>query len=158
MTWRHRLIAFVLAAGPLLGIASTAHAQSGSWIDINLSSQTATAYEGDTPIKTVGVTTGRPGFATPTGTFSIQSRIANETMSSASIGIPIDSPGGYYLQNVFYTQYFDGSGDAIHANWWSPPGAFGSYPTSHGCVGMTTNDAAWFWNFADYGTPVVIHY
>ncbi len=29
---------------------------------------------------------------------------------------------------------------------------------SHGCIGMRTGDAAYFWNFATVGTSVVVHY
>jgi lipoprotein-anchoring transpeptidase ErfK/SrfK len=79
-------------------------------------------------------------------------------MDSSTIGIPRNSPGGYYLPGVLYTQYFDGIGDALHYNYWSPTSAFGGYPTSHGCVGMPLATARFFWNFATYGTPVRIHY
>lgn len=164
MRWLHyRVLALLLVAGFFLGSTGSAHAQTqaafpGHWIDVNLSTQTATAYNGSTPVYTAGVTSGRPGWATPTGTFSVVNRVANETMDSSTIGIPRNAPGGYYLTNILYTQYFDWSGDALHYNYWSPASAFGSYPTSHGCVGMQLGAAQYFWNFASIGTPVVIHY
>jgi len=130
----------------------TGYGGGGRWIDVNLSNQTATAYEGDTPVYTALVTTGKPGHETPTGTYHIFSRVYNETMVSTTPG------DEYNLSNVYFTQYFTGSGDALHYNYWQPSYVFGSVPTSHGCVGMTYGDAAYFWNFADYGTPVVIHY
>ena len=40
-------------------------------------------------------------------------------MDSATVGIPRNSPRGYYLQNVLYTQYFTSSGASIHYNYWS---------------------------------------
>jgi lipoprotein-anchoring transpeptidase ErfK/SrfK len=155
----YRLIGLLLAAGIAASSAPVAHAQFvGRWIDVNLSTQTITAYEGATPVYRAGVTTGRPGWSTPTGTFRIVRRVYNETMDSSTIGIPRDAPGGYYLPNIYFTQYFDWSGDALHYNYWSPPSAFGSYPTSHGCVGMQWGPASFFWSFASIGTPVVIHY
>lgn len=122
------------------------------WIDIDVGSQTATAYVGGEPIYTAPVTTGRASTPTPVGTFTIFSRIFNETMVSTTPG---DS---YYLENVYFTQYFAGGGYALHANYWQPDYVFGNTPTSHGCVGMRYGDAAFFWDFADYGTQVVVHY
>ncbi|MCL5264704.1 MAG: L,D-transpeptidase family protein [Chloroflexi bacterium] len=124
----------------------------GRWIDIDVSNQTATAYEGNTAVFTAGVTTGRPGTPTPIGTFYIFSRVYNETMVSTTPG------DEYYLENVYFTQYFAGGGYALHYNYWQPDYVFGSIPTSHGCVGLRYGAAAFFWDFADYGTPVVVHY
>ena len=154
------LFGLLLIASFFLASPSTAHAQSfaGHWINVNLSTQTATAYNGSRPVYTALVTSGRPGYATPTGSFSIVKRVYNETMTSWVFGIPPTAPGGYYVPNVLYTQYFDWSGDALHDNYWSPSSAFGGYGTSHGCVGMRVGDAAFFWNFATYGTPVEVHY
>lgn len=158
LRFRFPLVGVVLAIALFAAQAPGARAQGGRSIDVNLSTQTATAYEGATPVYSAGVTTGRPGWATPTGSFAITYRVANETMDSSTIGIPRDSPGGYYITGILYTQYVDYSGDALHYNYWSPASAFGNYPTSHGCVGMRLGAAAFFWNFADVGTPVVIHY
>ena len=56
---------------------------------------------------------------TPTGVFTILRRVANETMNSDTIGIPRFGPGGYYLTNVLFTQYFTGDGASLHYNYWS---------------------------------------
>ena len=114
-----------------------------------------TAYEGSTPVRTMLTIFGRGPLATPTGTFSIIRRVANETMDSSTIGIPRNGPGGYYLRNVLFTQYFLPGGQSIHYNYWSSN--FG-YPGSHGCLGLSYADSAFMWNFATIGTPVSIHY
>ncbi|HYW88653.1 MAG TPA: L,D-transpeptidase, partial [Chloroflexota bacterium] len=106
-------------------------------------------------VRTMYTIIGRGALTTPTGNFSIIRRVANETMDSSTIGIPRDGPGGYYLTGVLYTQYFTNGGASIHYNYWS--GNFG-YPGSHGCLGLSYDDAAFMWDFADYGTPVSIHY
>jgi len=36
--------------------------------------------------------------------------VENETMDSATLGVPRDAPGGYYLKDVLYTQYFTPQG------------------------------------------------
>ncbi len=127
------------------------------WIDVNLTQQTATAYVGRTPVYVARVSTGKPGWETPTGTFYIGRRVYNETMDSATIGVPRTSPEGYYLTDIYFTQYFTANGVALHYNWWAPRSVFGRQPTSHGCVGMDWADAAFFWTFATSGTPVVVH-
>lgn len=129
----------------------------GRWIDADLSDPTLlTAYEGDKPVYAALAIRGTPGrWQTPTGTFRIIRRVENETMSSETLGIPRDAPGGYHLKNVLFTQYFLGSGESLHYNYWSSN--FG-YPGSHGCLGMNYADSKFFWDFAEVGTPVVVRY
>ena len=128
------------------------------WVDVNLSRQWATAAEGDTIVRGIPVTTGKAGFGTPTGTFTIFSRVYNETMDSATIGIPRNSAEGYYLKDIYYTQYFADGGVALHTNYWQPSSVFGAYPTSHGCVGMRQVDAAFLWDFVGNGSVVYVHW
>jgi hypothetical protein len=128
---------------------------SGRWIDADLTVLALiTAYEGDNAVYSALAIPGTSAFETPAGTFRILRRVANETMDSSTIGIPRDAPGGYYLEDVLYTQYFTGDGASLHYNWWR--GTFG-YPGSHGCLGLNREDAAWFWEWTDIGTPLVIH-
>ena len=67
---------------------------------------------------------------------------------------PPDGPGGYHLEHVLFTQYFSADGASIHYNYWSSN--FG-YSGSHGCLGLDRADSEFLWNWADIGTPVVIH-
>ncbi|MBI3966560.1 MAG: L,D-transpeptidase [Chloroflexi bacterium] len=127
------------------------------WIDVNVSTQRATAMVDDTPVFVALVTTGKPGYETPLGTFRINSRVFNETMDSTSLGVPRNSSEGYLLRNVYFTQYFLAGGYAIHSNYWQPREVFGNRPTSHGCVGLLYDDAKFFWEFASYGTEITIH-
>jgi lipoprotein-anchoring transpeptidase ErfK/SrfK len=127
------------------------------WIAVNLTTQRATAFVGAEPVHVARVTTGVPGWETPTGDFRIYVRIEDETMDSLTIGIPRDDPWGYYLENVYFTQYFVG-GIALHYNYWRADSYFGNVPSSHGCVGMRYDDAKFFWDFATIGTRVVVHY
>jgi hypothetical protein len=129
---------------------------AGKWIDADLSDPTlVTAYEGDRPVYSALAIRGTSAWSTPVGTYTISRRVANETMSSDGLGIPRNAPGGYYVQNVLFTQYFTRDGAAIHYNYWSSN--FG-YPGSHGCLGMNYADSLWFWNWAGIGTPIVVHY
>ena len=127
------------------------------WVDVNVGRQWLTLMEGDTPVYGAGVTTGKAGFPTPSGTFRIFSRVFNETMDSLSTGIPRNAPEGYYLKDIFFTQYFAGGGYALHSNYWQPASVFGVRPTSHGCVGMRQADAEVVWRFSGIGTKVHVH-
>ena len=152
--------AFLPVGGPVVVQAADSGASSGvssgRWIEVDTSTGTAYAIQNGVVVYTALVTVGVPEYPTPHGTFSIYRRVYDETMDSSTIGIPNDAPGGYYLTGVLYTQYFYG-GAALHYNYWSPPEAFGSAAGSHGCVGMTLDDAAFFWDFATIGTPVIVY-
>jgi hypothetical protein len=128
----------------------------GRWIDVNLTTFYATGYDGDRPLYSAIITAGRDD-RTPTGIFAIQRRIDPETMDSATVGFPKGHPEYYYLPNVRYTQYITGAGHALHGNYWVHPSRFGRF-SSNGCVGLLNADAAWFWQFAQVGTPVHIHF
>lgn len=128
----------------------------GRWIDANLSTFYVTAYEGDTPLYSALVTAGRED-RTPVGRFRVQSRVRSETMDSATVGIPKGHKDYYYLKNVEYTQYFTSQGHALHGNYWVHPSRFGRF-SSNGCLGLLNQDAAWFWQFAETGTLIDIHY
>ncbi|MCC6174151.1 MAG: L,D-transpeptidase [Chloroflexi bacterium] len=112
-----------------------------------------TAYESAKPVYSALSLHGTIGWGTPTGFFTILRRVENETMSSETLGIPRNAPGGYYLKDVLYTQYFTGDGASIHYNYWS---SNWGYAGSHGCLGVNYDDAVWFWNWASVGTPMVI--
>jgi LysM repeat protein len=116
----------------------------GRWIDVNLSAQSVSAFEGNSPVFYAVVSTGLPGTPTPTGQFAILSKYPAVNMSGP----------GYYLPNVPWTMFFY-RGYALHGTYWHSN--FG-HPMSHGCVNLTNADAAWLYNFASIGTPVVVHY
>ncbi|MGD0765071.1 MAG: L,D-transpeptidase [Dehalococcoidia bacterium] len=126
------------------------------WIAVNVSTQRAYAFIGGQAVHVALVTTGMPGFETKIGEYRINYRKQNETMDSQTIGIPRDAPLGYYLTDVLWTQYFYPT-VALHDNYWQPTSVFGHVATSHGCVGMLESDAKWFWDFATFGTRVVVY-
>jgi hypothetical protein len=129
---------------------------TGHWLDVDLSVPARVyAYEGDQVVDSFLAIKGAGPRPTPTGVFTILRRVANETMNSDTIGIPRFGPGGYYLTNVLFTQYFTDDGASLHYNYWS---SNWGYPGSHGCLGLTYQDSSWLWGWSHLGTPVVIHY
>jgi len=117
---------------------------SGHWIDVNLSAQRLTAYEGNTAVRSTLVSTGLSRTPTPTGRYRIYVKYVSTLMSGP----------GYYLPNVPYTMYFY-RGYSIHGTYWHSN--FGR-PMSHGCINLPTPEAQWFYNWAPVGTLVNIHY
>ncbi len=114
------------------------------WIDVDISSQSVTAYEGSTPIRTFIVSTGTAAHPTVLGRYRIYVKLRYDTMAGP----------GYYLPNVPYVMYFY-QGYSLHGTYWHHN--FGT-PMSHGCVNMYTPDAEWTFYFASVGTLVNVHW
>jgi len=117
---------------------------SGRWIDVDLSAQKLTAYEGSTPVRSTLVSTGLPRTPTPTGRYRIYVKYVFDDMAGP----------GYYLPKVPYVMYFY-RGYSLHGTYWHAN--FGQ-PMSHGCVNLPTSEARWLYSWAPVGTPVYIHY
>jgi lipoprotein-anchoring transpeptidase ErfK/SrfK len=124
--------------------ATESRGSGRAWIDVDLSEQWLTAYEGDTPVFGTAVSTGIDGRNTPTGEFAIEWMVEWDDMSG----------DGYYLPDVPYVMYF-ADYLAIHGTYWHDN--FG-YQMSHGCVNLPMSAARRLYNWASIGTPVVIHY
>jgi LysM repeat protein len=116
----------------------------GRWIDVDLSAQRVTAYEGNTPVRSTLASTGLPATPTPTGQYRIYVKYVATLMTGP----------GYYLPNVPYTMYFY-RGYGLHGTYWHSN--FG-HPMSHGCVNLPTSEAQWLFNWSSVGTLVNIHY
>ena len=112
------------------------------------------AFDGQTAVRSMLALRGIPRFPTPTGVFSILRRVPNETMDSMTLGIPHNSPFGYLVKNVLYTQYFTPDGASLHDNYWSSN--FGGVG-SHGCLGLSYADSKWLWDWASIGVPVIVN-
>ena len=118
------------------------------WIDVNLTTQTLIAYEGQTPVFKALVSSGLSYYPTVTGTFAIYVKYTAARMRG---GFGLDA---YDLPNVPYVMYFY-KGYGLHGTYWH--NNFGT-PMSHGCVNLATPDAEWLFNWAAVGTTVVTHY
>lgn len=114
------------------------------WVDVNLSTQSAYAYEGSNLVKSFVVSTGTWLHPTVTGQYHIYVMYRYALMTGP----------GYYLPNVPYVMYFY-QGYGLHGTYWHHN--FG-HPMSHGCVNFKTEDAGWLFQWASVGTLVNIHY
>jgi lipoprotein-anchoring transpeptidase ErfK/SrfK len=122
----------------------------GKVIDVNLSTQRLVALQDGEVVYITGVATGKDGFNTPAGTFSIYSKTKLRTMRG--------SLGGetWVVPNVPNVLYFNGA-VALHGTYWH--NMFGTgVRMSHGCVNLSLKDAEWIYNWAPVGTKVIVHY
>ncbi len=118
------------------------------WIDINLTTQALTAYEGDTPVFSTLISSGISSRRTVTGQFRVWLRVPSQTMDGRRLGYD------YYLENVPYVMYFYRD-FAIHGTYWH--NNFGT-PMSSGCVNMRIDEAEWLYNWSRLGTLVNVRY
>jgi lipoprotein-anchoring transpeptidase ErfK/SrfK len=104
-------------------------------------------------MRTIPVSAGKPGFITRSGIKVIVEKFRHKRMDAATTGISKDSPEYYNLSNVEYAMRVTYSGEFIHAAPWSV-GSQGSANVSHGCVGMSTENAAWLYSISKRGDVV----
>lgn len=106
-------------------------------IYVDLTTQTLKAYEGDVLFMETKISSGK-WFPTPTGDFTIWSKIRSGKMSGGQ------GADYYYLPNIPYIMFFSNSkvpgsrGFSLHGTYWH--NNFG-HAMSHGCVNMRTIDA-----------------
>ncbi len=121
--------------------------QAERWLEVDLSDQVLTTWQGDVAVLESSVSTGKAGFETPPGSYQILSKLESEDMEGV-IG------GEYYnVPDVPWTMYFTDGGHALHGTYWHAN--FGM-PMSHGCVNLPMDVAAWLFDWAPVGTRVEI--
>ena len=135
----------VKGSSPQNTLATVAAPTDGRrWIEVDLTNQTLTAWQGDVQVMYTAISSGRGGTPTVTGRFAVGTKYAAQRMTGP----------GYDLPNVPWVMYFHSS-YAIHGAYWH--NSFG-VPTSHGCVNMRPNEAELLYNWTPEGTEVYVHY
>lgn len=140
---RLRILPGAALAGSTTKLAD-APAAGRRWIEVNLSDQTLTAWQGDVAVMHTYISSGLPATPTVTGRFKIGTKYTSQRMTGP----------GYDLPGVPWVMYFYG-GYAIHGAYWHTK--FGS-PMSHGCVNVEPGEAQLLYNWAPAGTEVYVHH
>jgi hypothetical protein len=134
-------------------------------IVIDLSDQTARFYKGNVEVGQAPVSTGREGYNTPSGSFSVIEKDANHV--SSLYGDYVNASGDVVVKNVDVEKdkrppgsRFQGApmphflrvtgGVGMHA------GYLPGYAASHGCIRLPHAAAEKFYENAPVGTPVSI--
>lgn len=97
---------------------------------------------------------GKPRFPTPVGTFSVIRKEAVVVMDSRTIGIPLNDPEGYKLTVQDAVRITNG-GVYVHSAPWST-GSQGYANVSHGCINLSPDNAAWYFDMVSVGDPVIV--
>lgn len=130
-------------------LADPAGIEGGIWVEVSLTKQTMVIYKGKTAIFRSRVSTGQPGFESPTGIFYVQRMLEFDDMDGEFLG------EDYFYRNVPNVMYFTERGHALHGVYWHDD--FGT-PLSHGCVGMPPEAAAYLFSMASIGMGMEIFY
>jgi len=134
-------------------------------IVVHTAEQKAYFYKGKNLVGESTVSTGKKGFSTPPGHYSIVSKDKNHF--SSEFGDYVDSEGNVVKENIDirkdsrprgthfdpakmpYCMHFNG-GYAMHQGYVPP------YAASHGCIRLPEGMAVHFYNNAPVGTPMTV--
>lgn len=113
---------------------------------VDMNSHQMRVFENGKLIRTIPITTGQqPKFTTRSGTKVIIEKFRHKRMNSETIGIDPNSADGYDLDDVEYAMRVTYSGEFLHAAPWSVASQ-GRANVSHGCTGMSPENAGWLYN------------
>jgi len=125
----------------LLGVAS-------------ISEHTFTVSRNGEVLRTMPASMGKPSRPTPIGNFTALEKDRTVIMDSRTIGIPLSSPEGYRI-TASYAVRITNSGVYVHSAPWSVDSQ-GHANVSHGCINLSPDNAAWYFNVVSVGDPVQV--
>jgi hypothetical protein len=134
-------------------------------IIVHIGEQKAYFYKGKTLVGETTVSTGKPGFSTPPGRYTVLSKNADHV--SSLFGDYVDDYGNVVRSNIDSRKdprpkgtHFDGAempyamffrgGYAMHQGYVPP------FAASHGCIRLPRQMAVRFFENAPVGTPVTV--
>ena len=134
-------------------------------IVVHLGEQRAYFYKGKHLVGESAISTGKPGFSTPPGSYSVLQKDRNHV--SSEFGDYVDDYGNVVRSNIDVRKdtqprgsHFDGArmpyfmrfrgGYGMHAGYVPP------YRASHGCIRLPQQLAKPFFENAEEGTPVIV--
>jgi lipoprotein-anchoring transpeptidase ErfK/SrfK len=109
----------------------------GKRLEVLLDRQVALVIWNGTVTRVLHVSSGRPGYDTPTGTFHVERKFTKDWSVPYAVWLP-------------WASYFVG-GVAFHEAPDVP-----AYAASHGCVRVPHGDAEWLYRRIPVGTPVTV--
>ncbi|MGS2587453.1 Ig-like domain-containing protein [Streptomyces hebeiensis] len=119
---------------------------------VDASAHYMTVFRDGEEINNIPVTTGKPGFSTRNGIKVVLGKQSYVQMRGSTVGI--GGSEGYNLP-VYWATRVTWSGEYVHAAPWSV-GSHGVANVSHGCVGMSTANASWFFETVTPGDIVQV--
>ena len=111
-------------------------------------------YSNGQLVRTLKISAGRLKYPTQGGVYIALEKDPMVVMDSQTVGIPRNSPDGYY-EKVYWDVRLSYGGTFVHAAPWSVQSQ-GVDNVSHGCINVSPADAQWFYNFARRGDVVKV--
>ncbi|TGD88280.1 L,D-transpeptidase [Mycolicibacterium sp. CH28] len=121
----------------------------------NISAHTFTVSIDGQVVRQMPASMGKPRHPTPVGSFTVLEKQSSVVMDSRTIGIPLSDPEGYKL-TVADAVRITWGGVYVHSAPWSV-GSQGYANVSHGCINLSPDNAAWYFDQVNIGDPVVIN-
>ncbi|MEU4094706.1 L,D-transpeptidase [Streptomyces sp. NPDC026673] len=139
-TWGHLRLDEARRKGPNASRRCPAPFRGGRIVCIDLNRQILWVQSSRTKtvFGPVAIRSGRKGYLTRTGRFSVYWRHKNHVSDIYDAPMP-------------YSQFFSG-GQAMHAT----PGSVYKAPGSHGCINLSNRNARLLWNFLKLHEPVYV--
>jgi lipoprotein-anchoring transpeptidase ErfK/SrfK len=118
----------------------------------NLATHQMTVSDNGNVVATYPISAGSTQYPTMTGTHIVLDRVSQIQMVSSTVGIPVNSPGGYD-EKVLWDVHVSDSGEYVHAAPWSVS-AQGFENVSHGCINLSPTSAQQFFGMSQIGDIV----
>ena len=118
----------------------------------SISAHTFTVSRDGEVLRTMPASMGKPTRPTPIGNFTALEKQRSVVMDSRTIGIPLSSPEGYKI-TAQYAVRVTWSGVYVHSAPWSLDQQ-GNSNVSHGCINLSPDNAAWYFDNVNVGDPI----
>lgn len=122
---------------------------------VDLKAHTMLVTENGKTVNNFKISAGKAAFPTWNGKMVVISKESTVRMTSASVNIATNKDSAdFYDKQVKYAVHITTSGTYTHAAPWNDA-LMGVENNSHGCIGMHTADAKWFFDRATRGDLVI---
>ncbi|MDX2565187.1 Ig-like domain-containing protein [Streptomyces sp. TX20-6-3] len=116
---------------------------------IDLDAHRMVVTENGRTVRNIPVSGGGPETPTHNGTMVVMDKVTEIRMNSETVGL-----GDAYNMMVKWAVHLTTSGTYVHAAPWNSA-LIGNTNASHGCIGMNTGDARWFYSRTQPGDIVI---
>jgi lipoprotein-anchoring transpeptidase ErfK/SrfK len=139
----------------LAGGAKTSFETGASVVSVaDIDAYTFTVSIDGQVVREMPASMGKSRYPTPKGTFTALEKQRNVTFDSRTIGIPLSDPEGYVIKGEYAVRVTWG-GVYVHSAPWSV-GSQGYANVSHGCINLSPDNAAWYFDTVHIGDPITV--
>jgi lipoprotein-anchoring transpeptidase ErfK/SrfK len=138
-----------------VGPASTEFETGAAVVGVaDISAHSFTVSIDDQVVREMPASMGKSRYPTPVGSFTALAKERNVVFDSRTIGIPLDDPEGYRINGEYAVRVTWG-GVYVHSAPWSV-GSQGYENVSHGCINLSPDNAAWYFDTVRVGDPIIV--